>query len=238
MKKFGNLQDYIILPYNSPLYPHIESNVKILEYDNFLKRKNLNETESSISSFFTIFTPILETDFRMYAPLIKLVEKMETILEKLLNNEELDKYELVFCEAITNYYCFSVTYYNRIVKNVMFCLRDRILIDPPLLNANTTFHEEVVTIIPLDNDNELKNVFHDVFKRISDQETYLKFIRIYEQFLVLAEKYLVSIHFDKIQDSKYEENSCDLIYLNKKNYIETKGYGIYDKDYNKILLKE
>lgn len=231
MKKTNELQYGKIMPYPQSVGHPMEGSITILELNSFYKKECLCEDKSIPCSFLTIITPLLVTDFRTYTPPIKLVERMKEILEKLENNEDLNDFDLVFCEAMANYYSLSVTYCNPRVKNIIFCLRDRLAIDPHDLNANTAFTHEIVTVVPLDNEDELRKIFSDIFKRISDQEIYLEFAEIYEKFSVLAVKHLTSIHFDKIIESRGVSIVC-------KNYRETNGYGIYDNhDYYKQLSK-
>jgi len=179
--------------------------VEVISYSDFLS-KDVDNRIKNDGVFIRTLTENIAVDTTISAK--DMIDMMYRITNALTNNQQIDIFDLYFCEQLLNPIIFSCSNLDqhRDTSNggwydcLVFCLNDRLSSDMCYVCGNEPFYFwNGSQAVVFENINDLRNSIKDLFKKISTEDTFDKFKAIYPKFKSIAGKYLVE-HKEELYD--------------------------------------
>ena len=183
----------------------ISPSVEVISYNDFLS-KDVDNSIKNAGIFIRTLTENICVDTCLSSK--DMVDRMYRITNALANNEQMDIFDLYFCEQLLNPIIFSCSNLDHHIDTtnggwydcLVFCLNNRLSSDMCYVCGNEPFYFwNGAQAVLFDNINDLRNSIKDLFKKISTEDTFNKFKTIYPKFKSLAGKYLVD-HKEELYD--------------------------------------
>lgn len=212
------------------LQPYIDQGIDVtkpsvfvLSYEEFLS-KDLNN-----QNYYNAFRSMTENlTGGIYNSSKEIINRMYDICNKIKNTQQLDWFDLSFCDLLLNPFAFSFYYTNTKQNNewpsgVIFCLKDRIDKDAENVWGNEPYYcWRGSQAILCDNAEQVRACIRGMFKKISSKEDYELFENIFNQFKSLAGNYLEKnkqLLFLDEYGNRTEPNLCQaqIDYIQRKN---------------------